>query len=176
MRNLRLSRPLLGSRFKSPSRRRSRIGSKGRSADCGAGRRRSSKRFSLAQCALKPTQVVEVLDRGPYREIFDINPPTDTGLISRHNTVIELHGRRKSYSAEGKGQNHHFAAVDRFRLEGLMFHAPDLTDFEDHSNTLMMGLAGDLVIENCLFRGGKPGMTGVVVYSEDKARRARRLQ
>jgi hypothetical protein len=93
--------------------------------------------------ALKPGQVVKVLDRGPYRESLRLEAaPQDTGLISEQNTLLEL---PKWESAAG----HEFGAVDGFRLNGFRFLAPLRKQW---SVLLRCGDSpSGLVIEDCCF-------------------------
>jgi hypothetical protein len=92
--------------------------------------------------ALKPGQVVKVLDRGPYRESLRLEVvPEDTGLISEQNTLLEL---PKWESAAG----HDFGAVDGFRLNGFRFLAPLRKQW---SVLLRWASPSGLVIEDCCF-------------------------
>jgi len=100
------------------------------------------KTIQAALEALKPHQVVKVLDRGPYRERLhaDTMPP-DTGLISEQQTVIEL-------IAEDAG--HVFAPVlDGFRLSGLCFVGAV------RKPMVFLGQPSGLVVEDCCFRQAK---------------------
>jgi hypothetical protein len=92
--------------------------------------------------ALKPGQVVKVLDRGPYRESLRLEAvPEDTGLISEQNTLLEL---PQWESVAG----HDFGAVDGFRLNGFRFLAPLRKQW---SVLLRWGSPSGLVIEDCCF-------------------------
>lgn len=107
------------------------------------------KTIQAAMDALQPGQVVEVLDRGPYRESLNVKAhptsavPPDTGLISRVNTVLQL-------DDWGTATTWHDIAVPAgFRLAGLNFVAPPR---QGHFNlTSWGGNPSGLVIEDCCF-------------------------
>jgi hypothetical protein len=69
------------------------------------------KTIQAALDALRPGQAVEVLDRGPYRETLFYHGLADTGLVSRHGTIIRM----------PTTLNHIFEETVGFRLSGFEF-------------------------------------------------------
>ena len=79
------------------------------------------KTIKAALDALKPHQVVNVLDRGPYRELLQGTLPDDTGLFSECQTVLECPAE-----LDGKASDwgHMIGPLDGFRLSGLRLLSP----------------------------------------------------
>ncbi|HJT31616.1 MAG TPA: protein kinase [Pirellulales bacterium] len=109
--------------------------------------------IQAALAALRPGQAVEVLDRGPYRETLGIFPPRDTGLVSRHQTIVQWMGKRKTLGPQDTGRFHYFGQLDRFRLSGLAFVNYDLDQFGEWEPAVMVGVAFGATVENCWFQG-----------------------
>ncbi|HTU19181.1 MAG TPA: protein kinase [Gemmataceae bacterium] len=108
------------------------------------------KTIQAALEALKPHQVVKVLDRGPYRETLRLKAvPEDTGLISEQNTIVELPKWEPDPQLPDVDFGHHFESVDGFRLSGFRFLAPPNKRFcyLTRWDTCPAGL----VIEDCCF-------------------------
>ncbi len=94
--------------------------------------------------ALKPHQVVKVLDMGPYLESLRLQVvPEDTGLISEVNTVLDL---PKTWN---DNHGHLFGPVDGFRLSGFRFLAPQRN--RKGVVARWQGSPSGLVIEDCCF-------------------------
>jgi serine/threonine protein kinase len=130
--------------------------------------------FDTIQAALEavePGQAVEVLDRGPYRELLAFGDKNDFGLISRVGTVIESGGTRKPRWATDPADFHNFNNIGRFRLSGLTFapQADDLSQMKAGAPWLMLGASDEVVIENCHFMGGRPSEIEFLVYRRDDA-------
>ncbi|HTU92477.1 MAG TPA: protein kinase, partial [Gemmataceae bacterium] len=118
------------------------------------------KTIQAALDALKPHQVVKVLDRGPYRESgWTGGLPEDTGLISEEQTVVE--------AASASGSLCYLGPLDGFRLSGFRLQAaPSFAQFAFcHWNE-----PSGLVIESCYFGWTKP-QDGTVLYLEFGKRR-----
>lgn len=110
--------------------------------------------FSTLKAAfenLKAGQVVEILDRGPYRETIFVKGVADAGLFSRHGAIVEVNGK-----SEGGSPGHFIIAPDRFRIHGVMFTAPPVAVPDLKGATLMVQVTTGFVIENCLFRSKHP--------------------
>jgi serine/threonine protein kinase len=96
--------------------------------------------------ALKPRQVVEVLDRGPYRESLRLTaPPHDIGLISHVNTALEGQdwSLLRQYPVAPEIVN-----ADRFRLNGFLIRG---SRTEESRFVMFSGTSNGVVIESCLF-------------------------
>jgi hypothetical protein len=100
--------------------------------------------------ALKPGQVVEILDQGPYRENLWIeNPPAESGIISRVNTLlapIQWRASERTWMAA-----HRISNVDIFRVSGLVLVGPNNT-IPDwcHGDTVFLWIPnGVSVMESC---------------------------
>ncbi len=100
------------------------------------------KTIQAALDALKPHEVVKVLDRGPYRErLVYTTIPENAGLISEQGTVLEI--------PQWDGfAGHEFGSANGFRLNGFELRAPAKQEFAAIST---WGPSG-LVIENCFFK------------------------
>ena len=118
--------------------------------------------------ALQPGQAVEVLDRGPYRELLFLFDRKDVGLISRAGTVIATGGTRSRQPIweEDTGDFHNLIDIGAFRLSGISFvaQADDLRRMRPGAPWFVLGAAGDVVIENCRFAGGRTGHPEVNLY------------
>ncbi len=96
--------------------------------------------------ALEPHQVVKILDRGPYHEWLRAGAmPSDTGLISERQTVLEL-PRWELNEGKDIGWAHMFGPLDGFRLSGLRMVAPSRKDW---GGILKVTQPSGLVIEDC---------------------------
>lgn len=98
--------------------------------------------------ALKPGQVIQVMDQGPYRELLRLQGlPPDTGLISKCQTTLEA----ESYE-DKKGNNavhaHMLGPSDGFRLSGFRLSAP-MND--EWGSILAFRHPVGIVIEDCNF-------------------------
>ncbi len=110
------------------------------------------KTIQAALDALKPHQVVKVLDRGPYREILRASKlPEDTGLISEQQTVLELPPWQ--VLASGWSLGHAFAPLGSFRLSGLRLLAPPL---KGGGEIMSWQRTSEVVMEDCHFRCASP--------------------
>jgi len=104
------------------------------------------KTIQAALEALKPHQVVEVLDQGPYRERLKTGAlPLDTGLISKRQAVVELS------SAEQHDDFHAFGPFEGFRLSGLRF----VGRASDRIQVFFQKVGG-LIVEDCGFTATGP--------------------
>jgi ribosomal protein S27E len=105
------------------------------------------KTIKAALDALKPHQVVKVLDRGPYRESLQVGAlPADTGLISEQQTVLEI--------PSWPNGTYSFGPLDGFRLSGfrLLWPPPNARwNWMTHWSR-----PSGLVIEDCCFALTKP--------------------
>ncbi|HTI50572.1 MAG TPA: hypothetical protein VL475_06470, partial [Planctomycetaceae bacterium] len=103
--------------------------------------------FSTIQAALNALQrrqVIQVLDRGPYRESLrrgDV--PDDTGLISDAKTRLEL-ADWKAYAG------HELGTIHGFRLSGFELDAPPRTEWG--ALTAWGDSPSGLIIEDCHFK------------------------
>lgn len=110
------------------------------------------KTIEAALKALKQGEVVEVLDRGPYREMFEVDLPEDVGLISRAGTRIELREWRKLATTEsGKGRYWGWIlrAPRGLRLSGLEFVGAKTPADANDENAVCLRAAGDVIVDNC---------------------------
>jgi hypothetical protein len=114
--------------------------------------------------ALRNGQVVEVLDRGPYRETLHFHDHRDAGLIGRVGTVVEFTGKRGPAWDKDPANDHAFGNLRGFRLSGFSFTAGELQDRPADVGWIGFGLNGDLVIEDCHFVDRRPHMGGLVIY------------
>jgi hypothetical protein len=97
--------------------------------------------------ALKPGQVVEVLDKGPYRETLNRNMPTDTGLITRASTHVILRDWQTIDANPAHPFTHQGHSLGSgLRLSGFIFSS------EPRHEAVLMALHGDSVtVEECVF-------------------------
>ena len=103
------------------------------------------KTIQSAVDALKPGQVVEVLDPGPYEESLDLTPPHNTGLISRSRTSIRAANWTRTAQTEQIG--HAIRGARSFRLHGFRFGAEQ---FETQRLVRTYDCA-NLLVEECDF-------------------------
>jgi hypothetical protein len=90
---------------------------------------------------LQPGQVVEILDRGPYRESLDIvKPPQDTGLISRCDTIIDGIPDHLPRTMPHLMNLHRLQETEGFRLHGLVFRSDDTANTVVLDGTHVRGL------------------------------------
>lgn len=123
------------------------------------------KTIQSALDALQPGQVIEVLDRGPYRETLLARGPKDAGLISRAGTVIEPGEKRKPLVDGDTGTGlHHFYGVRQFRFSGLAFAAGELRHLGPTAIWINIGIADDLLIENCRFSSERSTIPDPFIY------------
>jgi hypothetical protein len=98
--------------------------------------------------ALKPGQVVEVLDKGPYVESLNHSFSANTGLMSRVGTAVMVVGMNVNDGTEMKS-GHLFKIVDEWRLSGFTFYADE--ENAGPETTVKVLSRGDLVVEDCVF-------------------------
>ncbi|WP_417383165.1 protein kinase domain-containing protein [Gimesia sp.] len=111
-----------------------------------------SGQFSSIQSAceaLKEGQVVEVLDRGPYRETLRVGKfPPNTGLVSRMGTVLALDSVSDSFNHKGRYFGHALNNIKEFRLSGIYFsrggHRRDV-------DLVNISPCQDLTVDHCVF-------------------------
>lgn len=130
------------------------------------------KTIHAALLALSPGQVVKVLDKGPYRERLNFQPPDDTGLVSEHGTVIDLPTWASPVkSAKPIGQ--YFWMANGFRLSGFHFTAENATARDFPSHGLLFSNAKAFVLENCRIqfpeiRGGELDLVATsIIWPKD---------
>ncbi|MCA9012655.1 MAG: protein kinase, partial [Planctomycetaceae bacterium] len=105
--------------------------------------------------ALKPGEVVKVLDKGPYKESLRLNnPPADIGLVTDQQTILEINGW-VNYRTENSNfdyrDGHQLLNPQGFRLSG--FHIVGTTDSLKHPYSALGIEAGArLVIEDSRFQ------------------------
>jgi serine/threonine protein kinase len=98
--------------------------------------------------ALKPGQVVEVLDKGPYMENLKCTLPAEAGLISRAGGQVALAGPPTSDGAD-LAVGHQFNVGNNCRLSGVTFFADDVNAGAE--STVRIFTKGNLVVEDCNF-------------------------
>jgi WD40 repeat protein len=111
------------------------------------------KTIGEALAALRPGEVVQVLDKGPYRESFHVTLPSDTGLVSEVDTHIEF-SKWQPWGAATAGKSNYFGARlftgDGFRLSGFRFSGPKLPDDTEVAWAIELDrLHGAITVENC---------------------------
>ncbi len=112
--------------------------------------------------ALKAGQAVRILDKGPYREQLNLSfPPSETGLISDVNSVIELPRWMERPAALQMKSGHVISGIDGFRLSGCEFRFPPVDAL---SIGIEVGHSGSgLTIEHCLIDLPNPGLYGAAL-------------
>lgn len=111
--------------------------------------------ISDALKVVKPGDVIEVLDRGPYREsVFMTNPVENIGLISRVGTRIEIPAWRKwGPSPWNKDKTIYqgalFLCPNGLRLSGLEFVCPPPPPDTEQAISVEVAAAGEVAIESC---------------------------
>ena len=129
------------------------------------------KTIQAAVNALKPHQVVKVLDTGPYREVLEFGDlPYDTGLISQQQATIETPTRQDTNEGAAESR-HHLGPADGFRLSGLSFVAPPHNRWESGPILECWRVSG-MVIEDCRFGwtappDGKAPYGAIAFYAEE---------
>lgn len=94
--------------------------------------------------ALKPGQVVEVLDKGPYRETLDKQMPADTGFITRVSTWITLADWRE-LNADPDYEFFGHLLQGQLRIHGFTFSS------DSRPNSKLLRVEGTATIEECVF-------------------------
>lgn len=92
--------------------------------------------------ALMPGQVVEVLDKGPYRESLLIRESlSDVGLISRTQTTVTASEQFKSSEASAilKVQRAHRVRIEGFKIEGTTIPKKSLGELSRHHFPTLCG-------------------------------------
>jgi hypothetical protein len=111
------------------------------------------KTIQAALDALKPGQVVKVLDRGPYRERLSLGPvPEDTGLVSENRTILELSEWATADKQTSFG--HFFAFARGFRMHGFAVIFPTLPP--KFGFGLHVLHPSGFLLENCLIEAPEP--------------------
>jgi hypothetical protein len=104
--------------------------------------------------ALKPGQVVEILDQGPYRENLWIDDQRDdTGVSSRANPLIIGDEWVGSPPNASLGVSHWISTTRPFRLTGLILmpcHDRSAINFEFRS-VASFKTSGSITIQDCVF-------------------------
>jgi hypothetical protein len=103
--------------------------------------------------ALKPGQVVEVLDRGPYVEnLVAVDLASDTGLISRVQSIVNSTRFAKPVKNQVQLAGHELQATDSFRLAGFAFCDTSTDDLPALGASLVFVTSlRDFTIEDCFF-------------------------
>ena len=108
--------------------------------------------YSTIQAALDAQQdgeVVEVLDRGPYRESLTWRRKTDAGLISHVGTLIEAEEWTINRNNSSERLLHRFENLQGCRLQGFLF-LYNQQDKNDHFVLLAYNTSG-LCLEDLVF-------------------------
>ncbi len=85
------------------------------------------KTIQAALDALKPGQVVQVLDKGPYHENLALHVvPGDCGLISQQQSEVTFTEFDKPWGAVKTG--HFFGHIEGLRIHGFQFNIPAMPD------------------------------------------------
>ena len=111
-------------------------------AQDGSGKYRS---LTEAFLALKPGQVVKILDQGPYRERLAGPVPADIGIVSEVGTRIELPEWTRVGTGDGakRYDGWSFTNPEGLRLAGLEFHFPQPpTDFTNQDFLVALNIDG----------------------------------
>ncbi len=119
------------------------------------------KTIQAALNALKPHQVVKVLDRGPYRERLVLEPPDDCGLVSEQATVLELSEWKPPWKEGTPSQGHYLGVAHGFRLSGFVLDWPKKTAY---GFGLQINEPDGFVVENCWFRSSSSSKWGVSLH------------
>jgi hypothetical protein len=130
------------------------------------------KTIQAALNALKPHEVVQVLDRGPYRERLFLSPvPDDAGLVSEERTVLEL--PEWHIGDRGDPEGHGFLSAEGFRIHGFALAFPE-TRSKRMGFALSLPNSSGVVLENCFFRTAENGeeIKAVIMgwYAEEEVR------
>ncbi len=103
--------------------------------------------------ALKPGQVVKLLDKGPYREDLRKTLPEDTCIVSEVGTRVELPRWHKHFPGP-TGYFYHGAsltAAGGAYLAGLEIVGPELESDSFYTALLMLQVRGKVIVEGCRF-------------------------
>ncbi len=125
--------------------------------------------------SLKPGQVVEILDQGPYREnVWIENPPPDTGIVSRSYPIVLPDRWRVEALDLQYGTAHHVNASGSFRVSGLVISHPKdpLPAGCSGSQVMTLGPTGKVIVDNCILTRNdaadiRPVNLGVVARLSD---------
>lgn len=109
---------------------------------------------------LKPHEVIEVLDQGPYQENVDRDLPQDTGIISRVGTRVlwTKWKRNDPWPSDPKKFNDYGPSLRcprDFRLHGFEFVAPPPDPGAGFNVIVQIICDGNLVVESCRVTGAK---------------------
>jgi serine/threonine protein kinase/tetratricopeptide (TPR) repeat protein len=101
-------------------------------------------------------QVVQVMDKGPYRELISRDLPADVALVSLVGTRIEIPKLKSYVAAQEKGKFWYYGAwlnvQGRFRLTGFEWVGAEPCPENYFAGRLLtLGATGDLVVEKCTF-------------------------
>ena len=112
------------------------------------------KTIGAALDALKPGQVVKVLDKGPYKETLDRNLPENVGLISEVGTRIELDKWNRGAAAPWGPKkffyhNHVLRCPRNLRVSGFDIVGNRAEDDAGLSIVFHTIADGDVVVEGC---------------------------
>ena len=112
------------------------------------------KTIQAALDALKPGQVVEVLDKGPYVETLIKTLPGDTGLVTRVGTVLRVAEWQQSASEDPQWPHggHLLSGSPGFRLSGFVFASVPVKGGRE----LRFYPDSDGIIEDCHFLSSLP--------------------
>jgi WD40 repeat protein len=120
-------------------------------AQDGSGKYRS---LSEAFQALKPGQVIKVLDKGPYQERLDGPVPANVGIVSEVGTRIAI----PEWKYRPKSRNPRvydgwsFTNTDGLRVSGVTIHCPEVPDSDAARSVHAVnieGARGSLTIDSC---------------------------
>ncbi|MEZ6129026.1 MAG: protein kinase [Planctomycetaceae bacterium] len=127
------------------------------------------KTIQAALDALQPGQVVEVLDKGPYRELLRIpsrKRATDIGLVSRVGTTLGS----ADMVLKDADRLVFVANANAVRIEGF-----DIVGAVNHQGSalVMVGDSKRVHVQNCLFRHiipapSEPSGHGVIFFNADE--------
>lgn len=103
--------------------------------------------------SLKAGEVVEVLDRGPYREVFELTLPEDVGLISRAGARIELANWRKGGTPQDPKKARYWGwtlfSPRGLRVSGIEFACAKLPADTEDATGFAVRAAGDVIVDRC---------------------------
>jgi hypothetical protein len=110
------------------------------------------KTIQAALDALKPHQVIEVSDAGPYRETLRVDGlPDDVGLISQRRATVELAAWPETPNAGRVVVGHAIDSAAGLRLSGLDFVAPSRDERPGTARMVQLVRCSGLVVEDCSF-------------------------
>ena len=105
------------------------------------------KTIGAAVDALKPRQVVMILDKGPYRERFVKTVPDDVGIVSSSGTHIELPDLGKDSASNYWGIL--LTCPQGVRLSGIEVVCPGFPSDAKIAGALVLQAAGCTIIDHC---------------------------